>query len=170
MPEKKFALVVATDSKRGIGIDGSLPWRLKHDMSHFKNLTMGRTQGKNAVIMGRKTWESIPEKFRPLPGRINVVMSRNRSYPLPMETKRASSLDEALEVEADRLFVIGGAEIYSSAIDHDGCESIYVTRIDKEYECDTVFPPYEGRFKYKELLGTFNESGTAYTIEHWVRS
>ena len=170
MASKNFSLVVATDSKRGIGIDGELPWRLKHDMSHFRTLTSGRTPGKNAVIMGRKTWESIPEKFRPLPGRINVVMSRNKSYPLPINAKRAASLDEALEVEAEQLFVIGGAEIYSSAIDHERCESIYVTRIEKEYECDTVFPPYEGQYRFKELLGSFNEGGIVYTIERWLRS
>lgn len=169
MSGPKFSLVVATDEKRGIGNDGELPWKLRHDMAHFKSLTTGRNAGRNAVIMGRKTWESIPQKYRPLPGRINVVMSRNKSYPLPQEARRASNLEEALSVQADKLFVIGGAEIYSSAIDHKGCEDIFVTRIMKEYECDAIFPPFEGTFRLSELLGTFNEGGVRYTIERWTR-
>jgi dihydrofolate reductase/thymidylate synthase len=75
-----FTIVVAYTRRMGIGKDGGLPWRpLKNDMARFKRITMGSLSKDkfNVVIMGRKTWESIPEKFRPLPGRINIVLSRN---------------------------------------------------------------------------------------------
>ena len=74
---KNFAIIVAADMDGGIGAGNALPWRLKADMEFFKNFTIGN--GKNAVVMGRKTWDSIPQKFRPLPNRINVVISRNKA-------------------------------------------------------------------------------------------
>lgn len=104
-----FVVVAAAMGSRGIGRGGGLPWpgRLKGDMAHFKKLTVGvgeeeASKGmQNAVIMGRKTWQSIPPKFRPLPGRFNVVLSRNPSardeLGLPSEVLLASSLSDAME-------------------------------------------------------------------------
>ena len=71
-----FEIIVAHDLNQGIGTDNQLPWHCAEDMAYFKSLTIGNQ--KNAVIMGRKTWESIPEKFRPLPNRLNIVLSKNR--------------------------------------------------------------------------------------------
>lgn len=169
MAGRKFNVVVAHDSKNGIGMNGQLPWRLSEDMKHFKSLTMGKEGETNAVIMGRKTWESIPAKFRPLPGRINVVISRNKEYELPDNACRAGSLVDSLFIKADRLFVIGGAEIYKEAIDHANCEGVYVTRIRGEYECDTFLPSYEEKFKKELVLTTLNEGGVLYSIEYWLR-
>lgn len=165
---EKFSLVVATDINKGIGIDGKLPWRLKHDMKHFRDLTTGG--GGNAVIMGRKTWESIPDKFRPLPNRHNVVMTRNGHYEVPHGVWLAASLEGALAVQAKKTFVIGGSQIYAEAIDHPSCEDLYLTRVQKEYECDAFFPPCEGLFVFGEVLGHFAENGVSYSIERWVRS
>ncbi|HEY9713021.1 MAG TPA: dihydrofolate reductase, partial [Chroococcales cyanobacterium] len=81
----KLDLVVAVDLNRGIGRANGLPWRLPKDMKRFRNLTTASTDPhlQNAVIMGRKTWDSIPEKFRPLEGRINIVLTRSRDLQLP---------------------------------------------------------------------------------------
>ena len=106
------------DLGRGIGCAGQLPWKLSGDMKYFKDLTSEVTASgcKNAVIMGRKTWESIPSKRRPLPDRINVVITRDSGYQLPEGVLAAFSLDEALELlqqfKVERCFVIGGGEIY----------------------------------------------------------
>jgi dihydrofolate reductase len=76
-----FSVIVAATTSGGIGKDGNLPWRLSKDMQYFKAVTTRSPEGKrNAVIMGRKTWESIPAKFRPLPDRINVVITRNANF------------------------------------------------------------------------------------------
>ncbi len=137
-----FSIIAAVDKNRGIGQGGKLPWNLKGDMQHFKEVTLG--QGKpNAVIMGRTTWDSIPGRFRPLEGRINVVLSR-QGLELPQGVLGARSLDEALaQAEgqgAGEVFVIGGASVYAEAITHPACQSIYLTEIDGAFLCDAFFP------------------------------
>ena len=97
-PQLPISVVVAATRKGGIGKDGGLPWRIPADMAFFKQVTLAAAEGRrNAVVMGRKTWESIPAKFRPLPGRLNVVLSRAVSdpssvSPYPEEVLVASSL------------------------------------------------------------------------------
>jgi len=136
----KFSLFVATDENRGIGIDNHLPWDLPEDMKRFAEITKGK--GNNAVIMGRKTWESIPEKFKPLPDRLNVVLTRNADYQTPEGVLAFSSLDEALEnIKAkDEIFIIGGNSLYKEGILHPNCEKIYITEVCATFECDTFFP------------------------------
>lgn len=167
---RKFSLVVAVDSKNGIGIDGKLPWRLSEDMRHFRELTTSSPGEVNAVIMGRKTWESIPAKFRPLPGRLNVVITRNKDYELPEGVQMAGSLADAVYISADKHFVIGGSQIYADAIKHPNCEGMYITRVNKEYECDTFFPDYKKLFEKERVIEILNEGGVRYNIEHWLRS
>jgi dihydrofolate reductase/thymidylate synthase len=79
---RTFECIVACDANRGIGLEGSVPWRLRGDMAYFKRKTSAveKEGNVNAVIMGRKTWESIPAKFRPLPGRLNIILTRNEAY------------------------------------------------------------------------------------------
>merc|ERR1711972_1237626 len=102
MPERAISVIVATTQKGGIGKDGTIPWKLPEDMGHFKKVTTAAPHGKiNAVIMGRKTWDSIPVNFRPLPDRINVVLSRSSADPtfafaFPAGVLLANSLNEAL--------------------------------------------------------------------------
>jgi dihydrofolate reductase len=160
-----FAIVVAIDDNYGIGKDGTLPWRLKEDMRHFKELTTSGAE-MNSVIMGRKTWESIPAKFRPLPGRVNVVLSRN-GYD-GASTVRAS-LDEALQVPAGKVFVIGGGAIYEEAIKHPLCTELWLTRVSGDFNCDTRFPRYEKLFRPESVVARFNENGIDYDIGRWVR-
>ncbi len=170
-----FTIVVAATAKSlGIGKQGKLPWNLPQDMEHFKRLTSTTTAGPNktnAVIMGRRTWQSIPEKFRPLRNRLNVVLSRNpairEQLNLPQGVRVAASLPEALAAlsqgeEADaveKVFVIGGAAVYKEAVASELCEAIEFTAIEEgeekeaaaaggegtaaapSFECDAHFPP-----------------------------
>ena len=132
----KLAIIVAIAHNRVIGKDGKLPWHISEDLKHFKRLTTG-----HAVLMGRKTFESIG---RPLPNRRNVVIS---STPQPgVETYR--SIPEALEAlkDQEKVFVIGGGQLYACLL--DSVEELYLTLVDKNIEGDTFFPPYE------QLLGT----------------
>jgi len=160
-----FSIVVAIDSQLGIGKNNALPWRLKEDMKHFRELTTAGTE-MNSVIMGRKTWESIPQKFRPLPGRLNVILSRS-GYGAPMATT-AASMDEALEWPAGKVFVIGGGEIYQEAIKHPSCKELWITRVGASFACDVTFPRYEDRFQLESVTGRFVGNGIECSIERWT--
>jgi dihydrofolate reductase len=169
-PEKMdamFSIVVAADLNRGIGSKGQLPWRLKGDMKHFRDITTG--DGKNVVIMGRKTWESIPDKFRPLPNRSNVVLTRNTNYKVPDGVFVAQSLEEALTVKGKKTFVIGGGEIYAEAMQNDQCKEMFLTLVDGMYACDAFLAPYDELFERAESLGVFSENGVSYRVERWTR-
>ncbi len=142
-----FAIIVAIDEAGGIGKDGDLPWQLSADMTHFKNVTQG--SGNNAVIMGRKTWDSIPDKFRPLPGRLNVVLSRQTDLGLPDDTLLANQLDDALATcqDCDEVFVIGGGAIYQQALAHPDCTTCHLTAVHGNFDCDTFFLPDESQWE-----------------------
>lgn len=127
--------IIAAVARNGvIGKGNRLLWHLPEDMRHFRETTRGKP-----VIMGRKTWESLPDSFRPLPGRLNIVVSRNPSYQSP-EALRASTLDEAISKagHAEELFVIGGAELYRLAMPL--ADRLYLTEIDQDFDGDAFFP------------------------------
>ncbi len=130
-------LVAAVAHRGVIGRDGGIPWRLPEDVARFKELTTG-----HSVVMGRKTWESIPDRFRPLPDRRNVVVTRNPAWRAD-GAERASSVEEALALLADeaRVFVIGGAEIYTAALPH--ADELVLTEIDLDVDGDTFFPKWD---------------------------
>lgn len=149
------SLIVAASKQWGIGFDGGIPWRLPGDMQYFKEITSSTVdQSKmNGVVMGRRTWESIPKKFRPLPGRVNIVLTRSPggefAQSLPDDVHVATSLDEALEIvktlpslktKFETLFAIGGAQVYEDALRHPGTHTLYVTRVETDIECDTFIP------------------------------
>ena len=168
-----FACVVAADRAGGIGKANDLPWpKLPADLRHFRDITTRTAPGRrNAVIMGRKTWDSVPPKYRPLSDRLNVVVSRGH-LALPAGVLLAHSLDDALAQAAAapdvyRLFVVGGGEIYRQAFAHPACRDIYLTRIDAELDCDT-FIHLPAHFACAEVLGTHEEAGLRYTIERWA--
>eukprot|EP01135_Chromosphaera_perkinsii_P004038 Nk52_evm51s266 gene=Nk52_evmTU51s266 len=175
-----FNLVVAVSAHSfGIGLNNSIPWRARKDMAFFKSITsdIAKAEGENglngnndtrdvenAVIMGRKTWESIPVKFRPFQNRINVVLTRNPSFSTGCgeDVLVCGSFQAAIdklscdfgpksgEMSGKRLgkvFVIGGSEIYKQAMEHPLCEGIYLTKVypagsaeKKDFECDTFLP------------------------------
>ena len=126
------SLVVAYARNRVIGRDGGLPWHLPSDMKHFRELTTGGT-----VVMGRKTYASIPEKFRPLPGRRNMVLSRDATFRAP-GAEVLPSLVAALDACGRDCFVIGGGATYTDALPL--AERVYATEVAEDVEGDTFFP------------------------------
>lgn len=137
-----FTVIAAADDAGGIGRDGGLPWRLKADMEFFRRVTTGAGGGANAVIMGRKTWDSIPPRLRPLPERRNLVITQQTALEFP-GALRAASFAEAWDCARDEggeVFVIGGAEIYAAALAHPDCARILMTRVRGTHGCDTAFP------------------------------
>ena len=160
--------MVAATRDGGIGRAGALPWRLSKDMAYFKKLTTETVDkdAVNAVVMGRKTWESIPGKFRPLPGRLNIVLSRsgtlaeandennNGAETLPEGVLVRKSIEDALNAisandkKVEKTFVIGGAQIYEEALKSEKCEAVHLTEVEGEFECDAFIPKIDAT-KYK---------------------
>lgn len=143
MSRPKISLIVAAlQPSMGIGAKGKLPWRLKQEMKYFKDATTKAKEGYvNAVIMGRKTWDSIPAKFRPLPGRVNVVLSRsNANEADPNGVLHFNSFESVMqhfetnayrvgEKPLDKIFVIGGSQVYNSVILHPLVDNLLVTHV-----------------------------------------
>jgi dihydrofolate reductase len=136
----KLAIIVAQDKNRAIGIENKLPWHLPEDLRYFKRVTMGKP-----IIMGRNTFESIG---RPLPGRVNIVVSRQQGYS-PEGVKVVNSLEAAAELAesiclidgVDEAMIIGGAQIYSQAI--GVADRLYLTEVDAEINGDAWFPEFD---------------------------
>ena len=168
---KPLELVVAADEGHGIGKGGKLPWRLPGEMAYFKRLTSEARPGlQNAVLMGRKTYESIAPKFRPLAGRRNVVLSRAAWAAEGATT--VHTLDEAITVsgEVDHLYVIGGGEVYRQALSHPACARVYLTRVHARFDCDTFLPALDASFARTRSDGPHAEAGLTYSFEVWERS
>ena len=143
-----YKLIVAFDIKRGIGKNGTIPWYFPEDLKRFSKLTKGN--GNNAIIMGRKTWTSLPQYPNPLPKRDNLILSNtlNISQNSP-KNSLVQSFNKINELTAfcksqnyDEVWVIGGAEIYSLFLEKKLIDEIYVTTIYKNYNCDTHFPTH----------------------------
>ena len=134
-PNKMPMTLIAAVSRNGcIGKAGGIPWHIPGGQLVFKQLTLSKV-----VLMGRKTWESIPEKYRPLSERRNVVITRQVDYPLPPNVEHFTDIASALSAhQADEICVIGGAEIYRSTIDQ--ADKLEISRIDQEIDGDTFFP------------------------------
>ncbi len=132
----RLHLIFARAANGVIGKDNALPWHLPEDMAHFKRTTLGCP-----VIMGRKTWESLPARFRPLPGRLNIVVTRDAQWQAD-GAARAGSLEDAVALcppDADA-WVIGGAQIYAAAIDL--ASTAVVTEIAQDFEGDAFAPVF----------------------------
>jgi dihydrofolate reductase len=144
---------------RALGKNNQLLWQLPEDLKRFKQITNG-----HPVIMGRKTWESLPEKFRPLPGRLNIVMTRQATYPAAGATI-CSTLEDAIQKAAaegsPEIFVIGGGELYKEALPF--AHKLYLTLIREEKEGDTFFPEYENEFTKKIFEESRESNGLSYT-------
>jgi dihydrofolate reductase len=190
MPRPSLTIVVAaTSSTLGIGLKGALPWRLKREIAYFKRVTLYNPKNElNTVIMGRKCWESIPSKFRPLPGRINIVLSRTGTVEGTIggsnEVTVARSLEEAINAgKGGRVFIIGGGEIYKEAMGLKECDRVLFTEVKGEVETVVEFPVVfrEGgwrRVRQDELeefvggeveRGDIVEKGLKYEFQMWER-
>jgi dihydrofolate reductase len=140
--------IVCASSNWIIGREGDMPWHLPEDLKHFKKTTMGCP-----IIMGRKTYESIG---RPLPGRLNVILTRDASYSAPDGVAVCTTIDQAIEVarknqekvdgSRDEVFIIGGGELYKQTMNL--VDKVYLTKIHREISGDTCYGPLdESRFK-----------------------
>ncbi|WP_416400279.1 dihydrofolate reductase [Alicycliphilus denitrificans] len=131
----KLNLIYARAANGVIGKDGAMPWHLPEDLAHFKRLTQG-----HPVIMGRKTWDSLPARFRPLPGRVNIVVTRQADWN-EIGAQRASSLRDALsmaEQTDSETWIIGGAQIYAQALPL--ASRVEVTEIGRDFDGDAHAP------------------------------
>jgi dihydrofolate reductase len=167
----KMAMIVAMDEDGCIGNQGDLPWRLKSDMVRFKNLT--EADGSNAVIMGRKTWDSLPDSFRPLPERVNIVMSRDIGWSHE-EAEVALYHGRAIEIAyaeaCDECWVIGGAQIYQMFIDR--VDEIHVTTVHTSGSGDVKFPVWDRQEwveKVVEKLDADADNAHATTYSIWTK-
>ena len=133
LPGKTITLVAAMARNRGIGLDGAMPWHLPRELRHFKETTMGKP-----IVMGRKTWESIG---RVLPGRQNIVVTRNPDYAAE-GCDVVPSLEDAVDVaEGEEVMIIGGGQLYAEALPH--ADRMILTLVDCEPEADTWFPEWD---------------------------
>jgi len=129
-----LSLIAAVAQNNCIGKKNDLPWNIPEDLKHFKDITSG-----HIVLMGRNTWESIPEKFRPLPNRKNIVITRDIKYMVPKGVEVYSSIDEALEkYKKQDLFIIGGASIYKQTIEK--ADKLFITEVHQFVDGDAFFP------------------------------
>jgi len=160
-----LALIAALDRQRAIGRGGELLWREREDLAHLRRTTMGWP-----VIMGRKTWDSLPARFRPLPGRRNIVVTRNAAWHSE-GAERAASLDAALALAADapKAFVIGGGELYALALPR--ADELLLTEVDAEFDgADTFFPAFDRtRFVETARDARVAADGTRYAFVHYQR-
>ncbi|XP_068642405.1 bifunctional dihydrofolate reductase-thymidylate synthase-like isoform X2 [Aristolochia californica] len=181
-PQRSYQVVVAATKSMGIGKEGKLPWRLPSDMKFFKEVTLTTSDPvkKNAVIMGRKTWESIPLEHRPLAGRLNVVLTRSGSFDIATAENVviSGSMSSALQLLAaspyclsiERVFVIGGGQILREALNAPGCDAIHITEIETNIECDT-FIPFINVSVYQPWYTSFPlvENSIRYSFATYVR-
>jgi dihydrofolate reductase len=155
-------IVVAHSGNRVIGRDGALPWHLPSDLRRFRELTAGGT-----VVMGRRTYESLPERFRPLPGRRNLVLSTDPRY-RPDGAEAFGDLESALGACGRDCFVIGGEATYRQALPL--ADRVHATEVEGEHEGDTTFPPLpEGEWRCVEAGEPVAENGERFTMRTYER-
>ena len=161
----------------GIGKSSGLPWpRLKGDMQHFRRITTAATAGmRTAIVMGRKTWESTEVAGKPLPKRLNVIVSRRADLAVPAGVIVTGSLDGALAAargpEIETVFVVGGAEVFREAFMHPELRWTYLTRVEGHFACDTRIPDLDRDLVHDTWDGeqAAEENGVRYRIERLRR-
>ena len=175
-----FDIVVAADLDWAIGSANALPWpKLRGDLAHFKRVTSAASEGKRAaVIMGRKTWESAEVAGKPLPRRLNIVITRRTDYAVADGVRVASSLDNALAIAAETpdvetTFVVGGAEIFRDAFAHPELRYVYLTRVQLHCGGDTHIPDLDRDFaldsSWDGEQDNVEDNGVRYRIERLTR-
>ena len=174
----QIACIVAHDQGFGIGKDNQIPWRLSKDMAHFKRITTqcDSDSTQNVVLMGRKTWDSLPDRFKPLPDRINMVMSRGE-LDLPEGVIGVTSFEEAFEYydrlvtqgKAGTFFCIGGGQLYEQCLQMNACQTLYITRVHHTYECDAFFSNYENLFTQVSSSEIFKDQSVPYSFHMFER-
>lgn len=161
-----LGMIWAQDAAGGIGLDGDMPWHLPEDMAHFRSATRGFP-----VLMGRVQWESLDPKFQPLPGRENIVMTRDENYDAP-GAQVVTDLEQALTLVADRwAWVIGGGQIYRQAMPF--ADELVVTTIDQTFLTDVNAPelgPHWHAVERTPTTGwTESKTGTRFAITRYTK-
>lgn len=159
-----LALIAAVARNLAIGRHGELLWHESEDQKHFRRVTMGCP-----VIMGRKTWDSLPARFRPLPGRRNIVVTRNAAWQAE-GADRAGSLDDALALcaGAAKVFVIGGAELYALALPR--ADQLELTEIDAAFNGDAFFPDWpRAQFRLASSEARTSADGIGFSFNRYER-
>lgn len=157
-------LIFARSRNGVIGKDNTLPWHLPEDLAHFKQTTLGQP-----VLMGRKTWESLPPKFRPLPGRTNLVMTRQTNW-LAEGAVVAHAIKDALQLcpANAQVWVIGGAEVYAQAMPL--ATRAVVTEIDADFEGDAFAPTFDGSWQETERTSHTAANGLRFSLVNLTRT
>ncbi|NKY48686.1 dihydrofolate reductase [Nocardia vermiculata] len=146
-----------------IGADNAIPWRVPEDMAHFKAVTAG-----HPVLMGRRTWDSLSPRFRPLPGRRNIVITRQPDWAAP-GAERAGSIRQALELTGtDPVWIMGGGEIYRAAMDY--ATELMVTEVDADIPGDAYAPEIAADWQAEDTPWSQSRSGLRYRIRHFTRA
>ena len=160
----KIGLIYAQSRNGVIGQGGTLPWHLPEDLAHFKRTTLGAP-----VLMGRKTWDSLPPRFKPLPGRRNIVVTRDPNWQ-EAGAERAATLDEAITLAAgaETLWVTGGAEIFRLALPR--ADVAVVTEIDAEFEGDTFAPELGPEWRETARERMVSASGVGFSFVTYERA
>lgn len=164
-----LAAIWAQSADGVIGAGNTIPWRVPEDLAYFKAATIG-----HPVIMGRRTWESLPAAFRPLPGRTSIVLTSTPELIGPA-AEVAGDLDEALAIAAqapgaERVWVIGGGQLYAAAIDDPRLTEVHVTTVDVRVEGDTLAPALDETWSCEEVVGPSRSStGVGYRIDRHAR-
>ncbi len=178
---KNFSIILATDKNNWIWKNNNLCWRLSEDLKHFKNIT-SKTKDLaklNAVIMWRKTWESIPSKFRPLPDRINCILSRSLKYEdinskIDNFVLHFNDFNHCLKElnkkeNVENIFLIWGWSLYNQFITHPKLEKIYLTKVLDNFDCDTFFDWIPENFVLEDYTDDFEENWIKFRFEQYKR-
>jgi dihydrofolate reductase len=170
MKNHTISLIVAIAENHVIGKDNDLIWFLPKDLKYFKDTTAG-----HHVIMGRKNYYSIPEKFRPLPGRTNIVVTRQKDIITDDHVIVVNSIEEGIKIAIEsgdsEPFIIGGGQIYNYALANNLIDKMYITQIHNEFDGDTFFPHFN-LDHWEKISSQYNESdhrhewGFSYDVYH----
>jgi dihydrofolate reductase len=158
-------MIWAQSHDRCLGLDGALPWHLPEDLRLFRALTLGST-----VVMGRRTWESLPPRVRPLPGRENVVLSSGLAPPAP--GVRVAACPEEVLAASEDFWVIGGASVYAAFLPH--ADEVVITEIDARFDGDTWAPALDGEWRQSSRDPaegwSVSSTGLRYAVSRWIRA
>ena len=174
MSLSRFSIIVAIDAGNGIAKDGGIPWSSKSDQRYFREVTHGR--GKNAVIMGRNTWSSLPSRYKPLPKRENIVLTTETDKPIISNDNDTPnfmpSLKETIKYcekkQIDQMWIIGGEILYKTALNSVNIDSIHITHIDNDFPCDTFFPIVPSYFHLDSETSWAKENEISYRFEKYI--
>ncbi|MBD98126.1 MAG: dihydrofolate reductase [Candidatus Marinamargulisbacteria bacterium] len=157
-------VLVAMDTQRGIGINNKLPWHIPEDLIRFKKQTTGQ-----AIIMGRKTWESLPKA--PLPNRLNIVLSKNPdtlNLPVPTVSTLADGIKLSERLGVSTTYIIGGSSVYKLAIETQLATHLMITQLSGTWACDTHFPNPEPFYQLSHVKDQFMSQSIECTVECWT--